>query len=279
MRDSNRILQKILSKDTDLTPFEQSGEPLDLLVETLREVLRIRKGRQWLIEQSGIDPALSPKSFNRLLDLPEINYSEEADRNLDVIQHSLKETRQPDDPVSIAHLNTCLRELYKDLSALNELKKKEHPQLHLTRYMTGDLVDRVTGYIQQLRLLDWRGIGYLLTGWKARSIEKDFETLFPEVKRVHPLRQHLNAVQLELAFYNRALEVNIKWAVTGLDLFGILRDDSLSQTIDNLSELGNGLWNLVYNSTQITTTLELAGIRFSEISTLFDSEQVPLTVV
>ena len=73
MRDPKRILKKILRDGTDLTPFEQSGEPLDLLVETLREVLRIRKGRQWLIDQSGIDPALSPEAFHRLLDLPEIN--------------------------------------------------------------------------------------------------------------------------------------------------------------------------------------------------------------
>ena len=279
MRDPKRILKKILSEGTDLTPFEQSGEPLDLLVETLREVNRIRKGRQWLIEQTGIDPALSPESFHRLLDLPEINYTEEADRNLDVVQHSLKDTRQPGDPVSIAHLNTCLRELYKDLSGLNELRKKEHPTLHLAPYMTGDLVDRVMSHVQQLRLLDWRGVGYLLTGWKARSIEKDFEALFPDARRLHPLRQHLNAVQLELAFYHRCLEINIKWAVTGLDLFSVLRDDLLSQTIDNLSELGNGLWNLVYNSSQITTTLELAGIRFSDITTLFDSDQVPLAVV
>jgi len=274
MRDPIRILKKILSDGTDLAPFEQSGEPLDLLVETLREVLRIRKGRSWLIEQSGIDPALSPKSFNRLLDLPEINYTEEADRNLDVVQHSLKDTRQPDDPVSIAHLNTCLRELYKDLSALNELKKREHAQLHLAPAMTGDLVDRVTNHVQQLRLLDWRGMGYLLTGWKARSIEKDFEAMFPEARNVHPLRQHLNAVQLELAFYHRALEINIKWAVTGLDLFGVLREDALNPVIDNLSELGNGLWNLVYNSSQISTTLELAGIRFSDIATLFDIIQI-----
>jgi hypothetical protein len=279
MRDPKRILKKILSDGTDLEPFEQSGEPLDLLVETLREVNRIRKGRQWLIEQSGIDPALSPGSFHRLLDLPEINLTEETDRNLDVVQHSLKDTRKPDDPVSIAHLNTYLRELYKDLSGLNELKKKEHSTLHLAPTMTGDLVDRVTIHVQQLRLLDWRGVGYMLTGWKARSIEKDFEALFPDTRRVHPLRKHLNAVQLELAFYHRCLEINIKWAVTGLDLFGVLRDDLLSQTIDNLSELGNGLWNLVYNGTQITTSLELAGIRFSDITTLFDSEQVPLTVV
>ncbi len=279
MRDPKRILQKILREGTDLTPFEQSGEPLDLLVETLREVLRIRKGRQWLIEQSGIDPALPPESFHRLLDLPEINYTEEADRNLDVIQHSLRDTRQPDDSVSIAHLNTCLREMYKDLSTLSELKKKEHPTLHLAPYMTGDLVDRVTDHVQQLRLLDWRAVGYLLTGWKAQLIEKDFETLFPEARRVHPLRQHLNRVQLELAFYHRCLEINIKWAVTGLNLFNVIRDDSLRQTIDNLSELGNGLWNLVYNSSQISNTLELAGIRFRDISTLFDSEQVPLTTV
>lgn len=279
MRDPKRILKKILSDGTDLTLFEQSGEPLDLLVETLREVLRIRKGRQWLVDQSGIDPALSPEGFHRLLDLPEINVTEEADRNLDVIQHSLKDTREPDDPVSIAHLNTCLRELYKDLSGLNALKKKEHPQLHLAPYMTGDLVDRATNPVQQLRLLDWRGVGYLLTGWKARSIEKDFEALFPDARRLHPLRKNLNAVQLELAFYHRCLEINIKWAVTGLDLFGVLRQDLLSQTIDNLSELGNGLWNIVYNGTQISTTLELAGLRFSDITTLFDPEQVPLTVV
>ena len=279
MRDPKRILKKILSDGTDLEPFEQSGEPLDQLIETLREVLRIRKGRQWLIEQSGIDPALSPEGFHRLLDLPEINYTEEADRNLDVVQHSLKDTRQPGDPVSIAHLNTCLRELYKDLSALNALKKKEHPQLHLASFMTGDLVDRVTNHVQQLRLLDWRGVGYLLTGWKARSIEKDFSALFPEARRLHPLRKHLNAVQLELAFYHRCLEINIKWAVTGLDLFGVIQQDLLSQTIDNLSELGNGLWNLVYNGSQIKTTLKLAGIQFSDITTLFDPEQVPLTVV
>jgi hypothetical protein len=162
---------------------------------------------------------------------------------------------------------------------LNELKKKEHPELHLAPTMTGNLVDRVTNHVQQLRLLDWRGVGYLLTGWKARSFEKDFEALFPDARRLHPLRKHMNAVQLELGFYHRCLEINIKWAVTGLDLFRILQQDVLSQTIDNLSELGNGLWNLVYNGSQLPTTLELAGLRFSNITTLFDPEQVPLTVV
>jgi hypothetical protein len=133
--------------------------------------------------------------------------------------------------------------------------------------------------VQQLRLLDWRGVGYLLTGWQARSIEKEFEVLFPEARRAHPLRKNINAIQLELGFYHRCLEINIKWAVTGLDLFRVLRQDLLSQTIDNLSELGNGLWNLVYNGAQLPTTLELAGLRFNDITTLFDTDQVPLTVV
>lgn len=279
MRDPKRILKKILSEGTDLEPFEQSGESLELLVETLREVHRIRKMRQWLGDKSGLDAALPPEAFHCLLDLPEINNSEEADRNLDVVQHSIKDTRQPDDPVSVAHLNTCLRELFKDLSALNDLKTREHPELHLVRTMTGDLVDRVTNQVQRLRFLDWRGVGYLLTGWRARSIEKDFEALFPDARALHPLRQNLNAVQLELAFYRRCLEVNIKWAVTGLDLFGVLSEDRLSQTIENLSGLGNGLWNLVYNGAQLPATLDLAGIRFSDITTLFDADQVPLTVV
>ena len=279
MRDPKRILQKILSEGTDLLAFEQSGEPLELLVETLREVHRIRKLHQWLGDRSGIDAALPPRAFHHLLDLPEINYSEEADRNLDVVQHSLKETRRPDDPVSVAHLNTCLRELYKDLSGLHDLKSKEHPELHLAPYMTGDLVDRVTGYVHRLRGLDLRGVGFLLTGWRVRGVEKEFEALFPEARKLHPLRKHLNAAQLELGFYRRALEINIKWAVTGLDLFGVLREDLLRQTIENLSGLGNGLWNLVYNGTQLPLTLELAGIRFGDIATLFDPDRVPLTVV
>ncbi|NIQ01505.1 MAG: hypothetical protein GWM98_14880 [Nitrospinaceae bacterium] len=279
MRDPKRILQKILGTETDLAPFEQSGEPLDLLVETLREVQRVRKVRQWLLDHARLDAALTPAMFHRLLDLPEINFSEETDRNLDVVQHSLKHTRKEDDPVAVAHLNTCLRELYRDLSALHDLKVKEHSTLHLAPYMTGDLVERVMGDIERLRLLDWRGVGYALTGWKARALEKDFEALFPEARRVHPLRKNLNAVQLEMAFYHRCLETNIKWAITGLDLFRVLSEDLLSLTLENLAELGNGLWNLVYNGAQLNTTLRLSGIDFSDITTLFDPDQVPLTVI
>ena len=271
MKDPKRVLKKILGETADLESLEACGEPLDLLVDTLREVERIRKTRQWLLEHTEIEVALAPRTFHQLLDLPEINFSEESDRNLEVHQHSIKESRQPDEPVSIAHLNTVLRELFHDLSQLNDLKSKEYPSLLLAANMSGDLVDRVASHLQALRALDWRGVGFLFTGWKARGSEQQFRNLFPDAHRVHPLRNHMNAVQLELAFYRRCLDVNIKWAVTGMDLFRVIRNDDLRATVQNVTELGSGLWNIVYNGMRIKTSLEQVGIRFQDSATLFAS--------
>ncbi len=277
MRDPKRILQKIFGKSVDLQPFEKSGEPLDLLVETLREVQRCRKFKQWLKDHTGIEAALPPKSFQELLKIPEINFSETADRNLDIHQTSLLETRNPEDPVSIANLNTFLRELFKDLNNLNELKTKEHSQLRLVETMSGDLVERVTFYIQKLQQLDLRGVGYLLTGFSAKKIENQFQKLFPDASGVHPLRKHISKVQLELGFYHLCLELNIKWAVTGMDLFSILRKNILHQVIQNTGELGNSIWNLVYNGMKLPICLEIVGIKFDDAQTIFDEQQVPLT--
>ncbi len=276
MRDPKRILQKILGKTADLQAYENSEEPLDLLVETLREVQRCRKHRHWLKDYTGIEAALPPHSFQKLLQIPEINFSETADRNLDVHQTSLLETRNPDDPVSVANLNTFLRELFKDLSNLNELKTKEHAQLRLVETMSGDLVERVSFYIQKLQQLDLRGVGYLLTGFNAKKIENQFQKLFPNANGVHPLRKHISKVQLELGFYHLCLELNIKWAVTGMDLFSILRKNLLHQVIQNTGELGNSIWNLVYNGMKLPTCLELVGIKFEDAQTIFDEHQVPL---
>ncbi|CCQ90839.1 hypothetical protein NITGR_430006 [Nitrospina gracilis 3/211] len=160
MKDPKRVLGKILGKDTDLAPFEASGEPIELLIETLREVQKMRRLRGWLIDHAGIDVALSPDTFQKLLDLPEINFYETTDRNLDVERHSLKEIRQPGDPVTVANLNTFLRELFRDLSGINQLKTTEHATLLLGPAISGDLVDRVNDYILSLRRLHWRGWGF-----------------------------------------------------------------------------------------------------------------------
>ena len=276
MRDPKRVLSKILGKDVDLASFEASGEDLLLLVETLREISKIRKIRQWLREHTGIETALAPEAFHQLLDLREINYTEVIDRNLDVRQESLKNLRQPGDPVSVANLNVYLRELFRDLNTLHQLKTKEYPQLLLGTAMTGDLVERIGDDVNRLRGLKQRLLGYLLTGWKAKEIEKQFEALFPEARGVHPLRHHITEIQLELGFYRRCLDINIKWAATGMDLFRILRGDLLHQTLQNVGAAGSGLWNVVYNGMQMKTCMELVGVRFQDAATLFDPEQVPL---
>ncbi|CAI2718996.1 hypothetical protein [Nitrospina watsonii] len=276
MKNPKRVLGKILGKEADLAAFEASGESIELLVETLREVQKMRRLAQWLREHSGIEAALPPESFHKLLDLPEINFHETTDRNLDVQQHSLKDVRQPGDPVTVANLNTYLRELFRDLSSLSQSKTNDHGTLLLGPGISGDLVDRVNDYILRLRRLHWKGVGFLFTGFQARGIEKQFEALFPDARRAHPLRHHLKEVQWELGFYRRCLEINIRWAATGLDLFAVLRRDALHQTVENVGELGSGLWTVVYNGLQLKTTLPLAGIRLEDGHTLFNPESVPL---
>ncbi len=276
MADPRRILKKILANGFDPDAYSATGESLDLLVETLREVIRCRRHARWLAEHSGFDPGIRPDQFQSLLEIPEINFSEEVDRNLDVTRHSLKELRAPEDPVTVANLNTVLRELFRELNELFQLKEKEYPRLLLSENISGDLLDRVEGSLHRLRGLDLKGVGFLLTGIVARGIEKEFEQWFPKATRVHPLRRSMDAVQAELGFYHRCLEINIKWSATGLDLFRVIREGTLGQVVENLSTLGNGLWNVVYNGTQIRTVLDMSGIDFGRAESLLSEEVVPL---
>lgn len=277
MGNPNRILRSILGDEADLELIEKTGEPMDLLAETLGSVLKCRKKRQWLIDHCGIDPLLAPEDFHSLLSIPEINSMETANRDLDVDVTYLNETRKPDDPVNISNLNAILRELYRNLQTLNDMRQKNFPTLLLSKEMSGDLIDRIEGYTASLRYLDWKGVGYLFTGWKASSIEKKFRNNFPDSPRVHPLRKNLPMVESELEFYRQCLEINIKWAVTGLDLFRIIREDNLLLTLENLQEMGNGLWNIVYNGLRLKDSLDLAGIRFEDSRTLLDPSLAPLS--
>lgn len=282
MRDPGRILKKILKErcvaDPDLTGrLEAAGEPLDLLVETLREVIRCRRWAAWLRGHLGLDACVAPQNFHALLDIPEVNLIEETDRNLDVTHLSVKDRRQPDDPVTVANLNALLREIFRDLSGLHEIQTRDHPRLLLGAGISGDLVDRVESCVRRVRALDLRGVGFLLTGPWVRAAEQEFTALFPEAPR--PLRRNLDAVQVELGFYYRCLEVNIRWAPMDMDLFRTLREDTLGQAADNLSALGAGLWNVVYNGMKLPATLSLAGIDFGDIRTLLDPERVALVNV
>ena len=129
MRDPKRILKKLIGPDIDIVPFDATGEPLQQAVETFRDVGQCRKIRDFVKTNFGIDFALSPKTFYQLLEIGAINYIETTQRDLEVETISLKDTRQPDDRVSIGNLNSVLRELYKDLLLLHERITKDFPML------------------------------------------------------------------------------------------------------------------------------------------------------
>ena len=157
--------------------------------------------------------------------------------------------------------------------------EKDFSGLILGSEISGDLIDRSECYTAAIRSLDWRGVGFLLTGWKVASIEKSFQLMFPESSRAHPLRKNLRRVELELAFYRACLDVNIKWAPVGMDLFRVIRADRLKLALGNLEEMGNGIWNVVYNGLRLKKSLNLVGIRFDDSRTLFDESLVSLTAI
>ncbi len=277
MENPKKVLREILGDEADLDLLEKTGEPLDLLAETLGDVQRCRKIRQWLVDNSGIDALVPPAVFHGLLSIQELNTMETSNRDLDVKIYRINESRNEDDPVNTANFNSLLREMYRDLSALNDALVKEFSDLILGAEISGDMLDRIENYTASLRSLNWRGVGYLLTGWKVASIEKSFHLMFPKSTRAHPLRNNLRRVELELAFYRRCLDVNIKWAPVGMDLFRVIRGNGLSLVLGNLEEMGNGIWNVVYNGIRLKDSLHLLGIRFDDSQTLFDESLVTLS--
>lgn len=251
-----------------------AGESLELVIELLREVQKCQKVRQRLMDVAGINAALSPSVFYRLLDITEIDRVETFTRGLEVNVASLKDSRKADDPVTIGNLNSVLRELYRDLDGIRQLMNKEYPDLLLAADVSADSLDKVLQWTSALRGLDWKVTGYGLTGWLARSLESEFRSAFPRSVKAHSLREVLPLVERELGFYRECVRMNGKWSALGLDLFRILRADALGNVNQNLEELGNALWSLVYNSPRAQVSLELAGIRFNDARSLFENDRI-----
>ncbi len=279
MENAKNSLREMLGAEADLDALEKTGEPLDLLAETLGNMQRCRKVRIWLVDNSGIDALVPPAVFHGLLSIRELNTVETANRDLDVKVTRINESRNEEDPVNTANFNSILREMYRDLAALNDTLNKEFPSLVLGPEISGDMLDRCESYTASIRSLDLRGVGFLLTGWKVASIEKSFQLMFPKSAGAHPLRKNLRRVELELAFYRRCLEVNIKWAPVGMDLFRVIRKDRLRLVLGNLEEMGNAVWNVVYNGLRLKKSLNLIGVRFEDSRTLFDDSLVSLPAI
>lgn len=277
MRDPKRVLKKLLGPEADVEPFAETDESLEQTVETFRDVVKCRKIRDYVQDQFGFDLALSPGVFHRLLDIPQINYIETTKRDLEVETVSLKETRSPNHPVSIANLNSVLRELYASLYLIQERVSKDFPSAVLISEMRPEHIDRVQQLVKTISVLHGDLTGYLLTGWKAGKIEKEFLALFPNSKKAHPLRSTFPLIEHELELYREILKAQEKWQALQLDLFAIIqRPEGIRPLLENIQEMGNRLWQIIYQSSNIRQCVDLAGIDFGDIQPLFDNSQVPL---
>lgn len=277
MRDPKRILKKLLGPEAEVEPFVRTGEPLEQTVETFRDVVRCRKIRDYVRSQFGLDLALTPGVFHSLLDIPQINYIETTKRDLEVETVSLKESRAPDDPVSIANLNSVLRELYANLFLFKERASKDFPNAVLINEMRAEHIDRVQKMVQSISILHGNLTGYLLTSWKAGKIEKEFLSLFSNSTKAHPLRSTFPLIEHELELYGEALKIQNKWKPIELDLFALLQNSQgLNPLLENIQEMGNRLWQIIYQSSEIMQCVGLAGIDFGDIQPLFDNDKVTL---
>ena len=279
MRDPKRILEKILGDGRDLDRLEATGESLEQLTEILRDVVRCRRTRQWITDNYGIDIVVSPATFSRLLEIPQINFIENSNRMLEVDTVSLKKMRNLDDPVTIGNLNAVLRELYRNLESIQGRLDNEYPALLLINEMRPELIDLVAQQINSMKKLNGRLTGYILNLGKVKSIEHNFENLFPRSIQAGPLRKILPVVKKEIEFYQKCSEMNKRWEAVGIDLFQVIREGGLTNLRENVQELGNLLWSIVYNQRPLGQSLAILGIDFTDTRSLFDPKRVNLNNV
>ena len=279
MRDPKRILEKILGDGKDLGRLEETGESLEQLIEALRDVVRCRRTRRWITDNYGIDVVVSPATFTHLLEIPQINFIENSNRMLEVDTVSLKETRNLDDPVTVGNLNVVLREFYRNLESIQGRLESEYPRFLLINEMRAELIDVVVQQINSMKKLNGRLTGYMLSLNKVKHIERNFEKLFPSSIKVGSLRKIWPVVEKEVEFYQKCSEMNKRWEAVGVDLFQIIREDALSNLRENVQELGNLLWNIVYNQRPLEQCLTILGIDFNDTKSLFDSSRVNLNNV
>ena len=117
----------------------------------------------------------------------------------------------------------------------------------------------------------------LFRGAKVREIENEFAKLFPNSPESRPMESKFPLVRYEMELYQSALRTQKKWHILELDLFAILRGaegKDLQLLLQNTQEMGNRLWQVIYQSSQIKKCVELLGIDFGNIKPLFDNEIV-----
>jgi hypothetical protein len=130
-----------------------------------------------------------------------------------------------------------------------------------------------------MKKLKGRLSGYILTSGKVKSIEREFYNQFPSLITVGSLRKILPVVEKEIEFYKKCSEMNKRWEALEIDLFQIIREEGLSNLRNNVQELGNLLWNIVYNQKPLERCLTILGIDFTDTRSLFDPDRINLNNV
>ena len=276
MRDPKRILEKIIGISYDFDRFEQTGESLEQLVEVLRDVIKCRLTRQWINNNYGFDIFVSPETFTLLLGIPQINFIENSNRTMDLDTVSLKKVRKLGDPVTVGNLNAILRELYRNLESIQGRLQNDYPNPLLINAMRSDLIELVTEQIESIKILNGRLTGYILNLGKVKSIEYSFKGLFPDSVNIGLLRKTWPIVEMEMGFYRKCSEMNERWEAIGIDLFQVLRKDGLPNLRENIQEMGNLLWKIVYNQKSVEQCLKIMGIDFTDARTILDSDHLKL---
>lgn len=252
-----------------MSAFLEIDEPLDVLIDTLRELEKLRKLRIWTRDTFNLDLALAPQTFHALLDISAINFVESTDRNLEVQVVSLKETRQPDDPVTVGNLNIVMRELYRALEGAAEIKRAELKSLLFGKDIAADRVALAEDLLARWKHAREQRILFFPLPWKTRAVENELQAAFPQARVPRPLDPAFGQAMAEIDFYRHCLKLNDKWKALNLNMFELIRDEALSGALENVQEMGSLLWSVVYKYPTISGISELAGIRMDDIATLF----------
>jgi hypothetical protein len=279
LRNPKRILEKIIGISHDFDRLEQTGESFEQLVEVLRDVIKCRLTRQWINNNYGFDIFVSPETFTLLLDIPQINFIENSSRTMELDTVSLKKVRKLGDPVTVGNLNALLRELYRNLESIQGRLQNDYPNPLLINAMRSDLIGLVTEQIESIKMLNGRLTGYILNLGKVKAIENSFKGLFPDAVNIDLLRKIWPIVEREMEFYRKCSEMNERWEAIGIDLFQVLRKGGLPNLRENIQEMGNLLWKIVYNQKSVEQCLKIMGIDFTDARTVLDSNRLKLNNV
>ncbi len=268
-----RHLEKLLDPNINLDDFETTDENLELLIETLRELEKCRKCKNYLKNNFKLELFLSSNTFDNLLQIREIDTVETPTKSGDVERVSLKDSRQDDAPVSVSDLNATLRELNRDLLRIKEITQKEFQKFNIAQDLSEDSIEKSWQIIVSLKNMKGNWLENILNIPKANSAKQKLKEIFPNLKIAFDEKQ-LDQIQKELAFFHQCLDLNRKWNPIGLNLISCFKQGTLDMLIENIQEMGSTVWTSVYNGQKLPKSLEIAGIHFGDIRTIFENSKL-----